>query len=145
MAEVYSEGESWKTGSSSKRQRLEAYLEWAITPVELREPRLKKEFAESIGVTVQTLANYDRDSWLQKEVAKRSRGLFKATSATEVISTLTAIATDKEHKNAVTAARLLLDWMDRGVEVDPSDSLESLSTEELEAKLELMKNRNSDT
>jgi hypothetical protein len=140
MTDVYNEGESWKTGSSPKRQRMEAYLEWAITPSQLREPRLKKELAESLGITVQTLANYDRDIWFQAQVAKRSRGLFKATSATDVISTLVSIATDKEHKNAVAAARLLLDWAERGVDEHSDASFGDLSTEELQAKLEAMKN-----
>jgi hypothetical protein len=139
MTKAYDEGESWKTGSTPKRQRMEAYLEWVITPSEAREPRLKRELAESLGVTVQTLANYDRDVWFQREVAKRSRGLFKATRATEVISTLVAIATDKEHKNAVTAARLLLEWMDKGTDEHSEAGFGDLSAEELAAKLEAMK------
>lgn len=136
MTEKYAPGEHWKTGSSLKRQRMEQYLEWAITPPQLREPRTKKGFAESIEVTVQTLANYDRDVWFQREATKRSRGLFKATSATDVISTLTDIATDKEHKNAVSAARLLLEWMDKGTDEHSDTSFGDLSDDELKEKLE---------
>lgn len=122
---------------------MEAYLEWVITPSQLRVPKLKKELAQSLGITISTLGNYDRDPWFQSQVLKRSRGLFKATSATDVISTLTAIATDKENKNAVSAARLLLDWMERGADEHSETSFGDLSDQELLERLGAVKNSDS--
>lgn len=130
MAEKYAKGESYKTGSSLKRQRMEAYLEWSLIPEGAREPKTKTKFAESIDVTLATLANYDKDKWFQREFTKRSRGLFSVQRADKVIGTLFTIATDKEHKNAVTAARLLLDWAARG-EAEATFVASDLSDEEL--------------
>lgn len=137
MADKYAEGESYKTGSSLKQQRMEAYLEWSLTPEGARTPSTKTKFAESIDVTLQTLANYDKDKWFQREFTKRGRGLFSVQRASKVVDTLFTIATDKEHKNAVTAARLLLDWAARG-EVEADFKASNLSDEAL---LEIVKTR----
>lgn len=132
----YSEGGNWKDGDRGKRRRLERYLEWLLTPKESRQPRLKKEFAAEIGVTVATLANYDRDPWLQRELVKEMKGLFKAQKLEDIISTLYDVATDATNKNVVSAARLLLDWQDRVVDSREEFSLESLPTAEIIRALE---------
>lgn len=140
MADKYADGESYKTGSSLKRERMETFLEWLLVPEGARKPKTKTQFAESIDVTLQTLANYERDRWFQKEYAKRSRGLFTVVRASKVVDNLFSIATDKEHKNAVSAARLLLEWAGKG-EVEASADASSLSDEEL---LNIVRDRAND-
>lgn len=130
MAKKYAEGETWKDGSSLKRERMEAYLEWVLTPEAARKPSTKTEFAASLDVTLQTLANYDKDRWFQSQYTKRSRGLFSVKRAQKVIDNLYSIAIDQEHKNAVTAARLLLEWMEKGQE-QAEKSASDLPTDEL--------------
>ena len=130
MAEQYAKGESWKTGSSLMRERMEAYLEWSLTPKAARKPKGKTEFAASLDVTLQTLANYEKNVWYQNEFIKRGRGLIKVARAQDVLDNLYTIAIDSEHKNAVTAARLLLEWMEKGQESEEK-SASDLSTEEL--------------
>ncbi len=129
-SDIYTEGESWKTGSQGKYDRMEAYLEWLMTPEAERAPKTKKAFAAKLDVTVQTLANYEKDLWFQRELNKRSRGLFKATKMLDVISSMVTIATNPENRNAVSAARLLLDWQDKIVEHEKID-LAGISTAKL--------------
>lgn len=140
MAEKYAPGESYKTGSSLKRERMEAFMEWLLTPEGARKPRTKTRFAESIDVTLQTLANYEKDRWFQREYGKRSRGLFTVVRASKVVDNLFTIATDKEHKNAVTAARLLLEWASKG-EVEASADASTLTDDEL---LQIVRDRADD-
>jgi len=130
----FRKGESWKTGSQDKVDRMKAYLDWILTPAADRMPSTKKEFAESIGVTVQTLWNYEKETFFQKEIDKQSRGLFKASRMPDVIDTLFRIATDDSSKNAVSAARLLMDWQSRIVDDDETDYT-GLSKEQLEELL----------
>jgi len=128
----YAEGESWKTGSSVKQANMEAYLDWLLVPEAEREPPSKAKFARQLGVTQQTLRNYERERWLQSELDRRARGLFKAAKLQDVVETMYEIATDSSAKNAVSAARLLLEWSSRKT-ADESDGvhLDEMSLEEL--------------
>ncbi len=127
----YREGESWLTGSSLKRERMRLYLEWLATPASQRLPRSKKEFASSLGVDVSTLYKYERDPWFQKEFQRLTRGLFKVEKAQRVVDTLFEIATDPLNRNAVSAARTLLEWMDKTHDAEQGIDLSELSEEEL--------------
>jgi len=127
----YKEGESWKTGSGLKQERMEAYLEWMLTPSSLREPLSKTKFAESLDITYQTLLNYEREKWFQSELDRRARGLFKAARLQDVIDNMYEIATSESHKNAVSAARLLLEWSGKKSADEKDSSVEELSLEDL--------------
>lgn len=142
VADVYEEGESWKTGSSAKFERMNQYIEWILTPKDARRPSTKKEFAKLLDVTPQTLANYEKELYFQKEVDKRSRGYFKAASMPDVISTLVKVATDVEHKQVVSAGRLLLEWQDKVVRDDTPD-LTDLNLQELLEKVQEIVGNNS--
>lgn len=110
----YREGESWKTGSSLRDERLNAYLQWMLTPEPLRVPSTKKAFAELLGVAQSTLWNYEQDRKFQTELMKQRRGLFKVTDAERIIKAQIEIATNPELKQASTqAARFLFDWMEK--------------------------------
>lgn len=127
----YADGESWKTGSSEKQSNMEKYLGWLLTPRDSREPPSKAKFATHIGVTTQTLRNYERERWFQAELDRRARGLFKAARMQDVIDNMYQIATSDSHKNAVSAARLLVDWSSRHTQDEKTDSMSDLSLEEL--------------
>jgi hypothetical protein len=133
----YKVGESWKTGSSDKLDRMKAFLDWTLADPAEREPATKTEFAASVGVSLQTLHNYEKEPWFQRQVDRQSRGLFKATRMPDVISTLFRIATDEGHKNAVAAARTLLEWQSRIVESEDTD-FSGLTTEQLEEMLNVV-------
>lgn len=127
----YALGESWKTGSSVKQANMEKYLGWLLTPRDVREPPSKRKFADSLGVTFQTLKNYERERWFQAELDRRARGLFKATRMQDVIDNMYQIATSDVHKNAVSAARLLVDWASRHSQDERTDSMSDISLEDL--------------
>ncbi len=110
---TYLEGESWKTGSSLRQERLEAFLEWMLTPEPLRDPPSKKAFAQFLGVSESTLWRYEQDRWFQREFMKRRRGLFKVTDAESVLKAQIKIASDPDNRASTQAARFLFDWMDK--------------------------------
>lgn len=128
----FREGESWKTGSSLKRERQEEYVEWLLTPRAERDPSTKQELAEQLGVTPATLRKYDKEPYVQREVVRRGRGLAKVHRAAEVLDSLYRRAIDPESGSAGnSAAKIWLDWVDRATSQSDDISLEDMSDEEL--------------
>lgn len=132
------EGESFKTGSQDKRERMALYVEWLLTPPSHREHKTRTAFAESLGVHVNTLGNYDREAWVQRELTERARAEFKTVSLTEVLTSLRRIATGENadgetkhnrfgekvfpnHGASVSAAKTLLDWVDKTDKIRTGD------------------------
>lgn len=127
----FDKGESWKTGSSLRRQRMELFLQWYLTPASERHPQGRQEFAEHIGVGLSTLWRYEQDRWFQDELVSRRRGLFKVIDIEAVLKNLVTIASDPQNKQAVSAARTLLEWADKAGPVEQGINLTELSIEEL--------------
>lgn len=131
MVQKFADGESWKTGSSLRRQRMEMYLDWFLTPASSRHPQSKVGFAESIGVAESTLWRYERDRWFQDELVNRRRGLFKVVDVQKIIENLVTIASDPDNKQAVSAARTLLEWSEKVGPQEQGLNLAELSIQEL--------------
>lgn len=132
MAEKYASGETWKTGSSLRKQRLEMYLSWILTPPQERTPQGKKEFAAQLGVDLSTLWRYEQDRWFQEELMARRRSLFKVIDVEAVLKNLVVIASDPGNKQAVSAARTLLEWSEKAQsETTAAVNLDDLTHEEL--------------
>jgi hypothetical protein len=128
----FREGESWKTGSSLKKERMEAYIEWLITPRAERDPKQKQELAEQLGVTPATLRGYDKEPYVQREVLRRGRGLAKVNRAADVLDALYRRATDPESGSAGnSAAKIWLDWVDRATSQSDEVDLEDMDDEQL--------------
>jgi len=139
------EGESFKTGSEDKRERMAAYVEWLLLPPSNREPKTKTALAEQLGVTYNTLNNYDREPYVQRELTERARASFKTVSLTEVLASLRDIATGRAYETthggevrvvsasaAVSAAKTLLDWVERTDNVRTEDlNLKDLTDQQL--------------
>lgn len=132
------EGTSWQTGSQEKRDRMDAYVEWLITPKAERQPSTKKELAERLGVTPQTLRNYDRERWVQQQVLERGRASAKVERALDVVDRLYHRATERTEDitpaAANTAAKIFLDWIESQATTTEEDYT-NLSDEELIEKL----------
>jgi len=122
---------SWKTGSPEKQANMEVYLEWLLTPEEERKPRTKAGLADSMGVTPQTLRNYAKNPWLQRELVQRGRALMRVERAQSVLDSLFSQATDKENPRSVAAAKVWLDWVNRQLEPSMEMDMASKSDEEL--------------
>jgi transcriptional regulator with XRE-family HTH domain len=128
----YMTDESWKTGSSAKRERVDMYLEWLLTPEPLRVPKTKKALAELLGVDPSTLYKYEREDRFQREFLRRRRGLIKVEDADRIIKAQVIIATDPGAKNSTQAARFLFDWMEKTSDrQDQGVDLSVLTEEEL--------------
>jgi hypothetical protein len=106
-------GESFKTGSQDKRDRMSRYVEWMLTPPESREPKTKTALAEELGVTPQTLHNYGKDAFVQRELGERSRAVARVDKLPAVIEALYAVASDPDNSRSVPAAKTLLEWMNK--------------------------------
>jgi len=128
--------------SDERNERLVAYLEWLLTPRGERSPSSKAKYAESVGVTTQTLRNYGRDPWLQSEYAKRSRALNKVERAGDVIERLYRLATDESGdvsaQAQVSAAKAFLEHTDKTVESMTTADLSDLSFDELRGLIDDM-------
>lgn len=125
------EGTSWKTGSEGKRQRMAIYVEWLLTPRGERQPSTKKELAEKLGVTPTTLRNYQKDRWLQAEMAKKARGEARIDRLPDVLSSLYDQAVDRENPRSVQAAKAYLKWLEETEAARVEEDLEDMSDEDL--------------
>lgn len=128
----YLDGESWKTGSSLRTERMEQYLEWMLTPTQLREPSTKKAFADAIGVHDSTLWRYEQDRWFQKEYMRRYRGALKVADVGDIVKAQVEIAKDTSNRQSTQAARLVLDWVEKNEDRQGQTiDLSEMSQEEL--------------
>jgi hypothetical protein len=125
-----------KRSTELKRHNMADYLEWYTTPKKKRNPSTKTAFAESIGVTDDTLRNYEKERWFQVEANKRMKSAFRIEKAQDVIDNLFDIAAKKWTDNgspagpSVSAAKVLIDWMDKSVEDQEADP-SSMTDDEL--------------
>ncbi len=114
-------------------QRMEAYVEWLLTPKAERDPKYKKDLAARLGITPATLQKYDHDPWVRKEYLKRSRVAFTVSRAADVIETLYTRATDPHDPQGVTAAKHLMQYMQAQDERDTEKPIDlaSMTADEL--------------
>lgn len=123
-----------KSDREAKDRRQAIYMAWLIQPKDEREPRTKQAMAEVLGVTVQTLFNYERDPDFAGAVRERLSRAFKVDRLPNLFESLYATATDPENPRQVTAARTLLEWFGRSDAAQGAAAeLANLSLEELEA------------
>lgn len=122
---------SWKTGSPEKQANMECYMEWLLTPEEERKPRTKSGLADSMGVTPQTLRNYAKDPWLQRELVQRGRALNRVERAQSVLESLYLQSIDKDNPRSVAAAKVWLDWVNKQLEPSLETDVSAMSDDEL--------------
>lgn len=127
------DGESWKTGSAAKKERMADYLEWLITPPEVREPKTKTEFADKMGVSLNTLRNYSMEPSFQKELHKRQNELGRVEQRPDVMASLFRQATDINNPRSVTAAKVWLDHIERNLEAVTAEDVSEMQDEDLVA------------
>ena len=137
--------ESWKTGYSAAQKRREEYLEWLLTPEAERVPSTKVKLAEQLGISTETLRNYQSDPWFQREYALRGRSLLRVERAGTILDSLYTQAKDPDNPRSVQAAKVLLDWMSKSLDATVTEGdIVDLSDEELEnALLTVRKSRES--
>lgn len=157
---IYGEGESFKTGSATADERREAFVDWLLTPVDMREPKTKQAFADQWGVSRQTLHNDMRDPTLQRQLGDRARAVAKMDRLPAVMDSLYRIATGENAdgtqktnrfgevvfpspSSSVSAANTLLGWIDDTKELREGEvDFAELTDEQLtEAVLTLLKKR----
>ena len=127
---------SWKTGDPGKKERMEVYVDWLLTPSTERVPSSKRELAELMGVSTQTLRNYAKDPWLQGELVRRGRALNRVERASDVLDALYQQAVDTENARSVAAAKAWLDWVNQQVEPSLDTDIANMDLDELEALAE---------
>lgn len=133
MAEWWGrEGESWQTGSDDKRERMQAFIEWLLTPSDSRSPNSRAKLAEAMGVVPQTLRNYQKDPWFQRELMRQGRESARVEKLPEILENLYQQAIDPLNPRSVQAAKVFIDHVEKVVpsEADSAD-IESMSEEEL--------------
>lgn len=136
--------ESWKTGSQEKRDRMAVYVEWLLTPASEREPKTKQALADEMGITVQTLHNYTKDAFVQRELGDKARAVARVDKLPKVIESLYDQASDPENPRSVQASKVLIDWMSKteAAREAPLD-LQNLSEEDLvKLALEMLERAN---
>ena len=138
----YAAGESWQTGSSLKQANMQVFVDWLLVPAELREPRTRQGLADMLGVTTQTLRNYEREPFVSKTLMKARRDAVKVSRVGDIIDTLVRRATDDEAGAAGnTAAKIVLEWVDKQTSDLSAEALRELPDAELKRMLADMYNR----
>lgn len=135
---VWSEGESFLTGSSEKEARIDAYIEWLLTRRADRDPTTKDELAAQLGVTAATLRNYDREPRVQAELQRRARGYAKVNRVPDILDTLYQQATDEGSSRSVQAAKVFLEYVEKMHTEGDGRALEEYTDEELFDRLNAM-------
>lgn len=125
-----------KLSPEARMNRMKMYAEWLATPSELREPSTKKHAAEKLGVTYDTLKDYEADPRFHRLYTERLNQEFKVERLGDVLNTLMIQATDPTSTRAVQAARLLLDWMEHKESLDTGSVLSAATVEEIRQELE---------
>ena len=105
------------------------YIDWLLQPRDLREPATQKALAELLGVTEQTLRNWRKEPVFQRTMTERARGHVKAHALPDIIDALHDTAMNKGPQQ-VAAAKLLIDFMEKGG-VTPASDLSKLTSEQL--------------
>lgn len=126
-------GESPFTGSEAKRERQDQYLQWLLTPKGMRKPKTKTALAEQLGVTLQTLHNYDRERSFQRKVANERARVGRVERAEDVLNALYQRAlNDLEPGPANTAAKIWLEHTFTDLaEVTEDVDVQSMSDEQV--------------
>ena len=127
----FREGETWKTGSAGKRERMAVYVEWLLTPQDERKPSTKKDLAVLLDVTTATLRNYTQDPWLQKELTTRARATAKVERLPDILASLYDQAIDRENPRSVAAAKTYMDFLRQAEEARELENLEDMSNDDL--------------
>ncbi len=125
-----------KLSPEARLHRMSLYAEWLATPSELREPSTKKDVAERLGVTYDTLKDYEADPRFHRLYTDKLNQEFRVERLGDVLNTLMVQATDPTSTRAVQAARLLLDWMERRDSIDIGDVLTAATVDEIRQELE---------
>lgn len=132
----YGDGENWKTGSSIKQANMELFAEWLLQPRSERDPATRNELAGQLGVTPQTLRNYEKEPFVINTLSARRRQSFKVSQLDEVLATLVRRATDPDAGAAGnTAAKILLDWSNEQTAEMNAEQLAELSDSDLKQML----------
>lgn len=116
--------------------RMERYAEWYAAPALEREPATKKAMAELLGVSAETLRDYESDPRFQRKLMELIGSTIKVHKLPDVINALYAQASDPQHPRSVQAANTLLRWIEDTTPKDTKGALEDMSLEELRAELE---------
>jgi hypothetical protein len=124
-----------KQAPEARLKRMEMYAEWLAAPADVREPSTKKEVGKRLGISYETLKDYERDPRFQVMYRDRINAEFKVQQLGDVIHSLGIQAVDPQHPRSVQAARLLLDWMDKHSAPDQEESLRNADLEEIRAEL----------
>jgi len=127
----YKKGESWKSGSAGKRERMVVYVDWLLTPLDEQKPSTKTELAALLGVSTNTLRNYAQDAWLQREVAERARAEAKIERLPAILASLYSQALDETNPRSVSAARTYIEFLKNTEDVRELESLEDMSNDDL--------------
>lgn len=128
-----------KTGSTLWVAEKEQWAEWLATPSERRD-ETKKEMAVVLGVTERTLNNWAKEPAIVSKVQQITGRFVKVNLLPEIIQALEDQATDPSNPRSVSAAKLLLDFMEKRAEQVTVD-LGELSLEELSAMTEELYDR----
>lgn len=97
--------------SSQLEDKATEYLNWLLTPPGERDPKTKGAFAESIGVAVKSLYNWEHSEWFQSQI-RQARGPLYASWYGDIVGRMKEIVDTGIAKDAIAAARVLLPHLD---------------------------------
>ena len=126
-----------KLSPQARLERMELYAEWLALPADLREPSSKKDIAKRLGVSYDTVKDYEQDPRFQAIYRDKVDSELRVANLGEIINSLVTQATDPQNTRSVQAARLLLEWMDKHTAPVAEDALRKATLDDIRAELQL--------
>ena len=118
---------------------MERFVEWTLTPANLREHESKAKLAVELGVHPNTLRNYQHDPAFQKAVTHRARSLVRTDRLPDVLDSLFVQASDPTTPRSVSAAKALLEFAQDTADVVEELDVKNMSQDDLvKVALELL-------
>ncbi len=143
---VWAEGGNFKNGEIRNAEKKDAYAAWLSLPPGEREPKLKIEMAELLGVTIQTLINWGKRPEVVSQVYRTLANELKVDRLPIILDRLMDILEHGQTSaSQVSAANTLLkhmQWMtERKEELDVDGLVASMSDDDLRRALDAMHDR----
>ena len=113
------------------QEELEAFVLWKATPKVARVPQYRKDLAKQFGIADQTLRNWELDPRIMSRISAKVLTGLTVDDLPDIVYTLKVIATDPDHRSCVSAAKQVLELMEKTSGASAPVPMAELSNEEL--------------
>src|SRR3970040_162075 len=126
---------SYEQKKQLKVEQMDFYFNWMLTPPVERVPATKTELAAGMGISTQTLYNYEKDPDFRRRISSAKEQLSAAWYG-DIMGRLKTVVDTGAESNAINAAKVLLQHL--GIPQEPSQRIHGLDIEALKEAIEIL-------